>query len=164
MNYELLEQEVADRLGTIASDGFTVQRMPETVAEYAKPAVTNGSVIVAYKGSEFDITDRVPRQLSVDNVVQVERATIEVVLRARVLRGAGGLYDLKDKVQARLLGYRPTDWARLSARSFTYVAFEEGVWVYAFTFECDALALTLPDPVDEVLVTQINVDSVNVTT
>lgn len=162
--YEQLENEVAARLQPLVDDGHQVQVMPETTEEYVKPPLDKGSIIVAYIASDFDTADGVPRVASIDTSSTEEYLRIELTLRSRKLRGTGGIHDLRDRAQARLLGFTPSNYDKLKLRAFTYFAFTESVWAYKLVFWCKGFIAEVPDPVDEPLTTQITVDEITVST
>lgn len=160
--YEMLENEIVARLQTLVTAGSAVQVMPETTEEYTKPPLDKGSIIVAYIGSDFDTTDGVPKMTSIDTSSTEEYLRVELTLRSRKLRGTGGIHDLRDKAQARLLGYRPSNYDKLKLRSFGYFAFSESVWAYKLVFWCKGFIAEVPDAVTEVLTTQIKVGDITV--
>lgn len=160
--YEQLENEIAARLQPLADDGVQVQVMPETTEEYAKPPLDKGSIIVAYIGSDFDTTDGVPKIVSIDTSSQEEYLRIELTLRSRKLRGTNGIHDIRDRAQARLLGYRPSNYDKLKLRSFNFFAFTESVWAYKLIFWCKGFIAEVPDEVTEPLSTQITVGDITV--
>jgi hypothetical protein len=160
--YEILEDDVVTRLAPLAAAGVEVLSMPETIEAYSKPPLDKGRVIVSYIGSDFDDSRGLPKVMDVGATVQEEIIRLELTITSRKLRGANGIHDLRARIQARLLGYRPTHYDKLRLKAFNYFAFTESVWAYKLSFTCVGMVVEQPDEEPIVLTTQITVDQITV--
>lgn len=133
MSYQALEDALLAQLntGNLAAT-VDIEAVPETEADYEEPFI-RPRISVSYQGSEFGgqtAKAGYVTNLATDVAAVDEFAEIHVVLRARLIRGDGGIYWLHEQVKRRLVGYYVPGWNRLFPREFLYLANKSGTWVY----------------------------------
>lgn len=146
MNPESLEDAIVAQLADLLADDIEVEHLPDVPADLSKP-FQNARVTVAYVGSEFDqsVTRGIPSNFAADYAVQEEFAQVEVIIRARKLRGANGIHQISKKVKNLLFGYKPPHFHEMFIKTYSQVPMDslEGIWMYSFIF----IAKTMVVPV-----------------
>ena len=157
--YETLETAVIARLAPLVTAGATVQLMPETETEFKEPTITKPSLIVAYIGSNYDEAAGKNTTRAIDTAVQEETLQIEVTIRARKLRGATGIFQVKQEVEKWLAGYKVPGFGKMKRKIFQFYGFEAGIWVYKYVFTAETVAVEYCAPETLVNATELNYDT-----
>lgn len=128
------------RLSPLSAIGFDVEVMPDRESKYNKPS-QNPRISILYESSEFspDVVRGIPATLSTNDLVMTEYATLAIVFRARILRGAKGLHSVADQSRRWLMGFRPSDWGRIMPKDFSFTEFDGGIWVYTMHVVCTGM-------------------------
>ena len=106
--------------------GVDVLALPETQADFSKP-FKKGRITVAYKGSKYGPVK------ATNQVSQQETPEFELIIQARKLRGANGVYAFLERVKALILGYKLTNTDKAFLTDQTIIV-NEGASVETFTF------------------------------
>ena len=160
--FEDIENKVVASLAPLLALTVTVKVMPETEAEYTDPPIDRPSVIVAFIGSDFDDDPTKAISRSTSSSVQDEFCQIELTLRARKLRGVGGIHWLNTQCRKYVVGAKYPGWSKLLLRRYNFFAFERGVWVYKLVFNTNTLSVEYNATQGEVLTTSITLDQVSI--
>ena len=97
MDYEVLENQIVERLSFMIEAGIAVEKMPELESERSKPLPTNAKLTVIYAGSEY------PAPNSTSQVKQDEKIFIQVLIESTFLRGPHGVYNLLSVLKSALI-------------------------------------------------------------
>lgn len=141
--YEAIEQETIKRLAPLKLivKTVTVNALPETEAE--NELVGKDPIIyVCYRDSEY--ADGGPH-----GSYQSEEALVEMDVRARKLRGAGGCYHLLQLIRVMLLGFRPYGGGGMVLRKSQFIQHKDGAWQFVATYSTKILLMAVTDE-DEV--------------
>lgn len=134
MILETIEKDVADKLASVM-DGSKVDCivLPEVEADTKKP-VSKAQVTVAINGLEAG------DQKSIGSQVQYPKIRIELILKARRLRGDYGIYDLERRCRRALLNFRSGGGATSGMKylQFQLNSYQEGTFSYSSFFEATA--------------------------
>jgi len=152
MFIEKSEKEVASRLTAKVGTGIIVEVLPEREADFRRP-FEKGRLSVCYKQSEIE------KPRSTNEISQDAEHTIEVVIQARALRGVHGIYDLADRTEKALVGFRPSTGRKMYAVSFKFETKEDNLWAYLFTFAFKSTVVEEPDEVNEPLLDEVTTES-----
>lgn len=149
MSYESLENDIITRLSTGGlSASVDIEAAPETEADYEEP-FARPRISVSYQKSEYggESTQRgYPKNLATNVAASDEFAEVHIVLRARLIRGTGGIYWLHEQVKKRLFGYYMPGWNRIFPQSFEYLGHNSGIWVYDLVVKVRRIGVQeLPD-------------------
>jgi hypothetical protein len=153
--YDLLEDAIVGRLQPLADQGIEVIPLPESPALVNK-AFERPQITVAYKSSDYDdtVTRGLPKHMTTDIIGQNEYAELELIIRTRTMRGAGGAHSLKKSIDLLLIGFRPPGWQRMIPKQYTIIPtpadMQDGVWTYSYTFVTTCIVVEAP--IDEVVV------------
>lgn len=157
MNYELVEQQIADRLTTKLGINFEVAVLPETEEEY-KVAFGKSRATVSYKASDFATEDRASKAASRGLgafVTQEEHVIFEITLQSKKLRGAVGLYAMLEKVKRALVGYTPTDCQKMQILKFGFIERIENIFTYHMLMSTTTTVVEEEDAQNLPLITEI---------
>lgn len=104
--YDWLEDDIVTRLAPVAGAAVEVVSLPDSQAEYDRPA-TKTRVTVAVSDSEpfGNIRDA-------GVVLQDTHVTVDVIVQASLRRGTGKVYAVARAVKLLLLGYKPEHCSR----------------------------------------------------
>ena len=152
MNYETLEAVIVARLQGLA--GIEVIPLPENDNDFKTP-YTDAKVTVAYNSSTFELSE--------DSffVSQPEVIIMQLVFWSRRLRGSTGIYQIINAVQSNLQGWEPaagTD--KCKKIELGHIKFESHVddlWTYSQFITTETMKIGQPDPVIEVISTEIKI-------
>ena len=147
VTYDALEDEIVGRLSGLGS-AVEVEALPDTPAKFQRPYI-KPRITVAYRSSEFsrEVVRGTPQQLSTGPSVQNEFASVEVVIQARILRGAAGVHAIKAAVVQWLFNFTPTHWSRLTLESYKFVDHDKdaGLFSYSATFITQTMVVPIDD-------------------
>lgn len=140
MNYELLENEVVNRLAPFATVGVDVVKTPELETERRLPILGNGQFTVMYAGSEYQEVQ------STAQVSQMETVFLAVLVESSLLRGPKGVYNLVSVLKKALIGFKPNSCHRLQAVKHHTLGSPEAfrkdnVWQYQAVFKTTTLTV-----------------------
>jgi len=107
MNYELLQDEIVERLQPFATVGVDVERLPETNAQRTDVTPGKARLTVIYAGSEYEGTN------STAQVSQNEKIFIQVLIESTFLYGNLGVYYLANVLKKALTDFRPQNISKL---------------------------------------------------
>lgn len=142
--YSLLEDEYLAKLQPLTAKGWDVEVMPDNLEDFKKP-FERPRITIFYKSSEFNpgTVSGLPDTFSTGPAVQEEFAEIEVIVRARALRGADGVHAVGFEVRKLLYGFTPTHFERayLKSHGFVEAISEDGLWSYSFVFVTRSLVV-----------------------
>lgn len=153
MNYQQLESYIASRIA-VALTGADVIVLPEVDSAVSLPS-EKAKVTVAYQSSDFTETD------ATDFVVQPEKVSMKIVVQARKLRGASGIYAILAGIKLALLGWKTPLSGKIQFTKIAYISHETSVWVYAIDITTMSLAVELPDEPDEVIARKLTAMTTN---
>lgn len=137
--YSDLELAIVNRLSAAIAPEVEVEALPETSPEAEDRPFAKTRVTVAYTASEYSATVArgYPEIMSSGPAYQYEYAEVVVVVRARLLRGAGKLYETLKAVSDSLHGYAPPNgWNRMYLKISGYddAQSRAGLWSWTMTF------------------------------
>lgn len=154
MNYEILEQQISDRLQPFALAGVNVRVVPELESERIRPVPTKAQFTVIYSGSEYGNVN------STAQISQNEDLYFTVLIESTFLRGAMGVYNLLNTLRKALVGFKPTGCKRIQAVKHHTIGSPgaekiDNMWQYQAVFKTDTLLVE--DYTEDImpLVTQI---------
>lgn len=159
MKYEDIEDAIKDRLVTKLGSTVEVIVMPEFQAQNVR-AFNKPRLTVAYAHSMFGegrYGDKLPT-ISVDGVVQEENIQIKVMVEAKKLRGAEGIYQNLVAVRQALIGFEPLGLDKLKAVEAKFDEFTENLWSYQLIFGTKGYIIEDLPVMDEPLITEVNFD------
>lgn len=159
MNYAAIEDAIVARLIAKIGDSASVVALPETQAANIRPT-TKARVTVAYLGSNFD-GGRYGNNVNVmamDSVIQEETIKLTVEIEAKVLRGAGGIYELLVSVRQALIGFEPLGMDKMLLLESKFQEFKENQWVFQLTFSTTGQVIQDWTVDTDPLITNINFD------
>lgn len=141
MILEIIETAIVTKLATdIDVSQIDSLGLPEVEADFNRP-VDKGQLTVAIAGVEYG------EHRNIGSIVQYPKVRIEVVMKARKLRGNYGIYDLERRVRSSLVNYRPLNDQNeggasqgLKPLQMQLNSYNEGVWSYSMFFECSTTA------------------------
>lgn len=137
MILEDIESSIAAKLVTVL-DGSKVDAivLPDVEADAKKP-VQKALVTVAINGLEAG------EQRSIGSQVQYPKIRVELIIKARRLRGDWGVYDLERRCRRALMNFRPTGGSTQGMKylQFQLNAYSEGIFSYSQFFEVTATAI-----------------------
>lgn len=110
MDYSALETSIVAALQPLQST-LDVIAWPESEKEFSRPFIVS-RVSVVYHSSEFK------PPVSANESIQEESVAIQIMIESRTLRGALGIYQIKDSVLDLLQGLIIPNWTRLTAAKF----------------------------------------------
>lgn len=131
MFFELAETDIKTKLATDLGAGVEVEVLPETLADFKRPFLKS-RVEVCYKKSTYQ-NPRLPH-----NIVQDEIMQFEIVLTTKLRRGTNGIYTLFQNVCNSIIGFKPTHCRQIYAKSFEIERFDDNLWYWTFTIECES--------------------------
>lgn len=157
MNLGDLEDNIVTRLAPISQAGYKLEAMPNVNASFHR-IQGMGAVTIQAAASEFKDQQSTPSAS-----VQDEWVFIEAILRAKTLRGTGGIYDLKELVQGMLLGWTPVNATKpmvgVDFGGMNPEELREQVWTYSVRFAVPLMSSGKSDDETAVLITQITTDN-----
>jgi hypothetical protein len=156
MNYEQAEEDIKVKLNSLELAGVLVDVMPESQKAYIKPNA-NAQVWVCYNGDEY-----APPEGN-GTIVQDGTISFEVVLQARKIRGANGIYQLFAAIQQLLLGFEPTDCGKLYLNKKELLKLDENIWEYRILFSSKTVAVESEGVYEDIILNQITVGDVVIT-
>ena len=127
---------------------INVAVLPENDNDFSTP-YTEAGVTVAYNSSTFDDSE------STLFIIQPENITMQMVVRSRRLRGVSGIYEVLDKVQAKLQGWTPPDCKKIHLSQVKFESHTDDLWCYSMMITTIGMKIEQPDPVTEILSTEI---------
>lgn len=163
MNYELIEEQIRERLATVMGHGYTVVALPE-VEEDLKRLIDKPKVTVSYKGSDFGTMGRSDQAEVVSLgavIVHKEVLTFDIVMQAKKLRGEYGLYGMIPMAQNALMGFMPDDCEKMYILKFGYVTFEQGIWTYCLKMATTSIRVEDAEYSNAPPIEKITIDSDN---
>lgn len=133
MNYEILEDEIVEKLQPLVVDhACVVMPHPDAPEDYPK-TFKEPVVMVTVSQASWEKT----RSTSIP--VQDNRVGIEVLISCRHRRNRHdkpGMMQIAEYVQSLLLGFKPTLCDQLFLKSMEFVKLDQAhVWSYAINFE-----------------------------
>lgn len=135
-----IEQAIADRLAPFGGIGYTVQVLPENVADYATKPFLNGQITVAYHSSKYEKPQSIGQGTS-----QYEMMKFIISIRSKSLRGDKGVYNIASIIRRYLVGFRPVNplGFPLTADEMALkeATREDALWTYYITFDVKRLAV-----------------------
>lgn len=132
MFFELAETDITQKLATDLGPNYEVEPLPETLAGFQRP-FQKQRVEVCYKKSTYQ-GPSLPHRIAQKEVMQ-----FEIVLISKLRRGPKGIYDLFQKVSDSIIGFKPTHCQQIYAKSHEVEKFEDNLWYYIFTVECETM-------------------------
>lgn len=161
MNYSDIEDDIVARLAPIAASNYMVIAMPNNNAANVKPQ-HRGAVVVQASMGEFK-----DQQSTSAASVMDEWVYIDLILRAKHLRGTGGIYDLSNLCKALLIGWTPPNAFRpmvgVDFSGINPAELRDGLWTYSLRLKVPYISSGTSDEDAAVLITQINVDDEEIT-
>lgn len=159
MKYEDIEDAIKNRL--VAKLGNTVEVivMPEFQAQNVR-AFNKPRLTVAYAHSMFGegrYGDKLPT-ISVDGVVQEENIQIKVMVEAKKLRGADGVYQNLVAVRQALIGFEPLGLDKLKIVEAKFDEFTDNLWSYQLIFGTKGYIIEDLPVTDEPLIKKVGFD------
>ncbi len=130
---ETQEGEIRARLATKLGVSIECEVVPEKTVDFKRSVVLKPIITVAYSGADY------PALKSTQEVSQTSEEVFEIVIRAKLLRGTNGVYDLKDKIRKAVVGFSPSSCGKIYLKSFKLENFEENLWMYSFKIACTSL-------------------------
>lgn len=126
MNFEVYEDAIVELL---TMPGMDVKPLPlQSELNAARPSM-KPQVYVIIHGSNFGERDRL------EVVSQSETVQGEIFLMARTRRGEFGIYDVFERIAARLLGFEmPGALTPITFSQFGHVEGVQNTWTFALTF------------------------------
>ena len=153
MFIEQTEKDIAKRLESKVGTGILVEVLPEREADFRRP-FEKGRLSVCYKQSEIE------KPRSTNEISQDAEYTVEVVIQSRALRGVHGIYDLADRTERALVGFRTKNGRKMYGVSFKFEMKDDNLWAYIYTFAFKSTIVELPDEVKEPLLDEVTTESV----
>lgn len=141
MNYEVLEQQIFDKLSPMGSvSGITVVKMPESEQERRNPYPGNARITVIYAGSEY------PDTISTSQVSQSEKIFIQILVESIYLRGPQGVYSLISVIKSLLIGFSPSFCKRIQVLKHHTIGGDDaekinGTWNYNIVFQTEGVTV-----------------------
>ena len=132
MFFELLENDIVNKLTSDLGSAIQVEAMPDNQAQFSRPFVKS-RVDVCYKNSDFDTPN------SVYTISQHETQQLELAIQARQRRGLNGIYDVVNKVRKSIVGFSPTHCSKIYLKKFIPEDFKDNLWYYTLVIECKTL-------------------------
>lgn len=124
MNFEALENDLQIKLQADLGASVSVEVEPQLEAENTQPFV-KPRVTIYLDQSEFEKTS------STVYIVQDENTKVILLVRARLLRGDNGVYDLIEKIRKSIVGFQPAGWSKLWLAKISLEERFKGMWCYA---------------------------------
>jgi hypothetical protein len=137
MEYEQLENDIVARL-TPGLPGVEVSALPDTLVEFNKSFKT-GKITVAYKGSKFN------KAQSTNALSQQETVEFELIVQARLLRGATGVYTFLEQVKRLILGYKLTHTDRVYLQDQALIVSDAKAETFTFSMGVACVKLTVEE-------------------
>lgn len=131
--YELVELDIVQRLEVLEDGSVRVEPLPEVQGAMERPIAGNGRVTIGYVSSSFDETS------STAQIAQNERINVQVIIEAKKLRGAGGIYSIIAAVKMLLTGFRPSHCHRMAPVETKHLTYERNTWMYGITYGCTTM-------------------------
>lgn len=156
MNYELLEQQIVEKLAVDAPDGVETVAFPESNGDFAKP-FEGAHISVLYKGSRFgDGGNSQNFARSTAQTVQSETVRFDLIIRSRFLRGVDhSCLRLLKTVRTSLVGFMPDNCDRvyMTGSEMVFPSDEQpaDIFTYICSFEAHTLAVEAFDEQQDVL-------------
>lgn len=157
MRIENIEDDIKTRLAAqdwAANGGSEGQVkiiiLPETDLDNERKSFKRGRLIVGFKNVEFEKTK------SVSQVYQDGDVEVTITIESTKLRGEYSIYDFYNKVRKALLGYDPTDCGKMWMRSFGFVDYEAGIFVYEMCLAAPTAIVEDASPQTGPSITSIN--------
>lgn len=128
---ELQEKEIADRIAFKINDptNIDVEVLPDGLDAYRRP-FKKGRISVSFDMSKYGDVD------DLSFIKQDDTMHFCIILQCRKRRDTYGLYDLFNKAKLSIIGFRPTNCAKIYGVSFDFVDRQEDVWLYEFKIAC----------------------------
>jgi len=130
---EVQEEEIKARIATKLGNTVECEVVPEKTVDFKRSITTKPVITVAYSGADY------PALKSTNEVSQTSEETFEIMIRAKLLRGTNGVYDLKDKIRKAVVGFTPSSCGKIYLKSFKLENFEENLWMHSFRIACTSL-------------------------
>lgn len=155
MDIELIENSIKDKLSSESwaaasevspgpppvTEQVKIITLPETDSQNERNVFKRGRIIVGFKDVVFDKTK------ATGKVAQNGEVEVTVTVEALKLRGDYGIYDFYKKVRKSLLGFDPEDCDKLWMKSFGFVDYEAGVWIYEMCLSAPTMIVQQDDEV-----------------
>lgn len=147
MNYDQYEDVFVSRL---EMPDVEVKVLPHVAALNAERPTGRPQLYVILHGATFGEED------NLNVVAQEETVNGEIFIRAKERRGDLGIFDLYEKICARLLGFRPPHAKEsVTLGQFGYVTGAQNNWEYFLSFSFVKYRVQVDEEQDTQLITQI---------
>lgn len=138
MNYEVLQDEIIQRMQPFSIAGMDVVRLPQNNDELKRHIPKKGKLTIIYSGSEYGKT------INNDNIAQDEEVYITVFIESSSLYGDLGIYNLVKLVKQALTGFKPSGCKKMQVVKHHTIGTPEssrmeGVWQYQIIFRTTSL-------------------------
>jgi len=138
-NFDLLEDEILTRLQPLvtANASILLEKTPEDEADYNR-VWKRPLISVFAESANFEET--------VDTAIQTQSSDARVIVsvHTKKLRGESGCRNLVSAVEAKLLGYRPSNYKKLSLVSEQY-QFNTNIWECFIVFSAKGHIVEVDD-------------------
>ena len=135
MDYGVLEVEIAGHLNIHLNKGVDIeeekvdcQAIPEAEIDYKKHYIKN-KVTVAFSEEKADPTN------STFAIGQAVTVTFSILIESKLLRSAKGIYPLAERIKKILVGFRPTDCAKMWYTTQQFVDNERDIFKHVLEFQ-----------------------------
>jgi hypothetical protein len=135
MNYEALENNISGQVEPVlvrAIPTLRVETEPEIEGENL-PIITDPRVTIFLDQSEFNKTK------NTHYIVQDEDIKVFLLVRARKLRGDGGVYQILELIRKALVGYIPEGFTKIWLVKIAFEKHERGIWNYTVVIGMNSL-------------------------
>lgn len=153
MNYEDVEQAIAEALQTGLGSGVDVWVLPDTVEEYAK-TVTRPRVVVQYMSSEFS-------KPGGTFGYQDEKAMFRLIVQSKTRKGTSGILQVMADVQKYATGLKVESLGELYQVKIDLEEYNQKAkeWTYVVVVAADTIFVKDVPEADDPLISQITMQS-----
>ncbi len=159
MNYQVIEESIAERLDSMKDAGYGVAVLPDVEADFKNPI--GPQVWVSYQKSKFDQTSDDPRLYGSGPTHQKEVLNFELTIQAKKLRGNAGVYKTLELVRLLLVGFKPTNCHKLYMIEVAPATFKENLWTYKMHMACQSVVIEHGDAEEDVLIEKLTFDDMS---
>lgn len=156
MNYQAVEESIAEQLSSLSSVGISSAVLPDVQADYKTPI--GPTAWVSYVESSFEAVNLTPTHFSIGPTIQNEVLNFEMTIQAKKLRGDAGIYKVIELVRRKLLGFAPTNCHKLYLVKVIPEQFAENLYTYKLLMACSSVAMEDFEEEGGVLITRIQLD------
>lgn len=132
---ETQEEEIKSRLATKLGSAIECEVVPEKTIDFKRSIGLKPIVTVSYSGATYTT----PK--STQEISQPSEEVFEIWIRAKLLRGTNGIYDLNERIRVALVGFRPSSCNKMYLKEFKLESFEENLWTYSLKIGCSSMII-----------------------